>query len=428
MKKSKLFLIIFMLILVAVAGIFFYGLIHKNEDAEIGRNGLTSTESSVFSSELTTTSETTSEQTTTDVTTATNSTSKQIDLMPKDWNDNGIFSAYYERAYQKMSLMSLDEKVGQIILGRCVDVDAISTIRNYHLGGFVLFEDNFKGKTQASVIASIKSYQSASKIPMMMSVDEEGGTVVRISSNKLLSNKVFQSPQVVYANGGLNGVRADTLEKANMLKKLGLNDNLAPVADVSLDSSDYIYNRVLGKPAKETGYYVAAVVETMNKSGLSSTLKHFPGYGNNVNTHTGIATDNRPYSTFVNSDFIPFEYGIKAGVQSILVSHNIVNCMDKNIPASLSPAVHQILRRALHFTGIIMTDDLTMDAIKEYTQSQDPAVKAVLAGNDMLIMKEFKVGYGSVIKAVRTGVIPQKQLDKAVMRVLAWKYASGMLK
>jgi beta-N-acetylhexosaminidase len=352
---------------------------------------------------------------------------EQIANIPEDWNDNGIFSAYYAKAYQKLSTMSLEEKVGQMILARCPQENAVTSIQNYHLGGFVLFEVDFKNKTSADVISTIKSYQNATAIPMLMAVDEEGGTVVRISSNPNLADKKFQSPQEVYANGGLEAIRADTLEKANLLKKLGLNVNLSPVTDVSLNPSDYMFKRALGKPAQETGNYVVAVVKAMQDCKLSSTLKHFPGYGNNVDTHTGISIDNRPYSTFEKSDFIPFENGINAGVESILVSHNIIECMDKGVPASLSLAVHQILRNTLHFTGVIMTDDLSMDAIKDYTHNTDPAVKVVLAGNDMLMMTDFQEGYYSVLEAVKTGVIPQEQLSKAVFRILAWKYARGIL-
>lgn len=286
--------------------------------------------------------------------------------IPDGWNDNGIFSKYYTKAYSKLSTMTLEQKIGQMILARCPSQSAATSIKKYHLGGYILFEQDFKNKTAEQVISTIKLYQSTSDIPMLTAVDEEGGTVVRISSNPKLSIKKFQSPQQVYAHGGLSAIRSDTLNKAALLNKLGLNLNLAPDSDVSLNPRDYIYSRAFGQPAAATGKYVATVVDAMQESGLSSTLKHFPGYGNNKNTHTGIAIDNRPYSSFANSDFIPFEDGINAGAESILVAHTIVNCMEKDVPASLSPVVHQILRNELNFTGIIMTDDLSMDAIKDY--------------------------------------------------------------
>jgi len=358
---------------------------------------------------------------------ATETSVQQAANIPAGWNDEGVFSKFYAKAYKKVSSMTLEEKVGQMFLVRCPQTNAITDIKHYHLGGFVLFGVDFSNKTASNVIAKIKSYQNASSIPMIMAVDEEGGTVVRISSNPLLAAYKFLSPQVIYAKGGLSAINSDTLNKAKMLKKYGINVNLAPVADVSVNPSDYIFKRTLGKPATETGKYVAAVVKAMQASGLSSVLKHFPGYGNNINTHTGISIDKRPYSTFEKSDFIPFKYGINANAESILVSHNIINCMDKSFPASLSPAVHRVLRNTLHFTGVIMTDDLSMNAIKDYTHNTDPAVKAVLAGNDMLIIDDFVAGYNAVLMAVKTGKITQEQINRAVFRILAWKYSKRII-
>ncbi len=99
-----------------------------------------------------------------------------------------------------------------------------------------------------------------------------------------------------------------------------------------------------------------------------SVLKHFPGYGNNVDTHTGIAYDNRTYETFLNSDFLPFQAGIDSGANMVLVSHNVVSCMDSQTPASLSSQVHKILREELKFTGVIITDDLAMDGVRNFAE------------------------------------------------------------
>jgi beta-N-acetylhexosaminidase len=157
-------------------------------------------------------------------------------------------------------------------------------------------------------------------------------------------------------------------------------------------------------------------------------LKYFPGYGNNVDTHTGIATDNRSYDTFVKSDFLPFEAGIEAGAGSILVSHNIVTSMDKDYPASLSAKVHEILRKDLSFNGVIMTDDLSMEAITKYTGNQKAAVLAVTAGNDLLIATDFDVQIPAVIAAVKDGTISEDQIDEAVLHVLIWKLTLGIIK
>lgn len=351
---------------------------------------------------------------------------EQVSKIPAEWKDNGIFSDYYEKAYAQLEKLTLREKIGQMLLVRCPQAGALDFIKDYQPGGLVLFEVDFTGKTMDDVIGMIESYQNAAKLPMIMATDEEGGSVIRISRNTNLADHTFRSPQKLYNKGGLAAVRDDTLIKAALLKKLGLNLNLAPVADVSVNPGDYIYARAFGRPAAETGDYVATVVKAMREYQLSSALKHFPGYGGNTDTHTGIAVDDRPYSAFAESDFIPFKAGIASGAESILVSHNIVSCMDKAFPASLSPSVHNILRNTLDFTGIIITDDLSMAAIKAYTGSSSPSVKAVLAGNDMLILQDYESVSASLLAAVNTGEIAPALIDRAVFRILAWKMSSGL--
>lgn len=338
----------------------------------------------------------------------------------------GIFNDYYDLALNKLKSMTLEEKVGQMIFARLPQSNVKNTINNYHIGGFILFGIDFKNKTKNQVVNEIKSYQNESKIPLLLGVDEEGGTVVRISSNSNLYSHRFLSPQDIYKNDGMDGIINDTIEKSKLLKELGLNINLAPVADVSTDSNDFIYDRSFGTSATDTSEYIRNVVKIYNDNNMGSCLKHFPGYGNNVDTHTGIAVDNRNYNTFLESDFLPFEAGIDEGVPSILVSHNIVNSMDKDYPASLSKKVHEILRNDLGFTGVIMTDDLSMDAITLYTDN--PYVEAVKALNDLLITTDYEKTYKSILEAVNNGSIDEELIDSAVARILAWKYKLGLIK
>ena len=206
-----------------------------------------------------------------------------------------------------------------------------------------------------------------------------------------------------------------------LLKSIGLNMNLAPVADVPTDSSSFIFDRSYGKDPKETAVYVSELIKTMNEDGIISVMKHFPGYGDNSDTHTGIAVDERPYEMFTNSDFLPFISGIKADGPCILVSHNIIKSMDADKPASLSKNVHDILRTELNFSGIIMTDDLAMDAVKAYAENGEAAVLAVSAGNDIIISSDLKGQSLEILNAVKQGKIDEAQIDKAVKRILALK-------
>lgn len=326
-----------------------------------------------------------------------------------------------------LSTMTVEEKVGQMFFVRCPDTGAVEAVSQYKLGGYILFGRDFKDKTAEQVRNDISSYQSASGVPLLIGTDEEGGTVVRASSNPNLFSHRGLSPQALFAEGGMDSIIQDARQKSVTLLGLGVNVNLAPVADVSTDPNDFIYDRSFGQDAQATAEYVSNVVKTMDAEGIGSVLKHFPGYGNNVDTHTGVAIDERPYETFQTSDYLPFTAGIQAGADAVLVSHNVMTCVDNQLPASLSPAVHKQLRETLGFQGVIMTDDLAMDAVAAYAGDQSPAVMAVKAGNDMIITTDFQTQIPEVVQAVKSGEIDEAQIDQSVTRVLQWKYDLGLL-
>lgn len=326
-----------------------------------------------------------------------------------------------------LSSMTVEEKVGQMFFVRCPDVGAAEAVSQYKLGGYILFGRDFKNKTAEQVRSDIESYQSASGVPLLIGTDEEGGTVVRASSNPNLFPHVCQSPQALFEQGGMDSIIQDARQKSLTLLDLGVNVNLAPVADVSTDPNDFIYDRAFGQDAQATADYVSNVVEAMDAEGIGSVLKHFPGYGNNVDTHTGVATDERPYETFQTSDFLPFTAGIQAGADAVLVSHNVMTCVDSQLPSSLSPAVHKELRDTLGFQGVIMTDDLAMEAVAAYATNESAAVMAVQAGNDMIVTTDFQTQIPQVVEAVKNGTIDEEQIDQSVTRVLKWKYDLGLL-
>lgn len=332
-----------------------------------------------------------------------------------------LFAEGYPEAQELLENMTLEEKVAQVFLFRCPSENALAAVQTYQPGGFMLFAKDFDGKTAEQIRTELESYQQASKIPMFLAVDEEGGTVVRVSRNANLAPKPFQSPQQVFQSGGMQAIVDDTVQKTQLLQSLGLNVNLAPVADVSTNPSDFMYARTFGQGAAETADYVKNSVATYNQQRMACALKHFPGYGNNVDTHTGIAVDHRPYETFMESDFLPFAAGIEEGAPMVLVSHNIVNCMDSEHPASLSPEVHRVLREDLGFTGLILTDDLSMEAIPAYTGGENPCAAAINAGNDLLLSSDLQADYNALSAAVQDGTVTEERLDESVLRILAMK-------
>ncbi len=338
--------------------------------------------------------------------------------------DNGLFKDYYEKAYQKLEKMSLDEKIGQILLVRYPDNNQKEIVEKYQFGGYLFFGKDFKDKTKDEVIKMIDDSNSVSKIPLLTAVDEEGGIVVRVSSNKNLRSERFLSSSELYKNGGFDRIKADTIEKSNLLKSLGINLNLAPVVDVSVDPNNYMYKRSLQEDAETTAKFSSLVIETSKNTGVSYTLKHFPGYGNNTDTHSGSSVDSRTRKEIESNDILPFKSGIKSGAEAILFSHNVVTSMDKDNPTSLSKTLHDYVRNDLNFTGVVITDDLDMGALKDI---ENKNVQALLAGNDLLISTDYVESIKEIKQAVDNKLLDEKTLDEHVLRVLAWKYYKGLL-
>ena len=335
------------------------------------------------------------------------------------------------RLRERIAGMTLEEKVGQMFFVRCPETGAAEDIQRYHLGGLLLFGRDYKNADGGWLSAEelrdkLRSYQTAADLPLFIGSDEEGGTVTRASRDPKLFARPLPSPQELYAAHGMDGLAAETLDYNGQLLALGINVNLAPVCDVSTAPDDFIYARSFGGDAAATSEFVTAAVGAIKGAGVASVLKHFPGYGNNADTHTGVAIDKRPYETFEQSDFLPFEAGIAAGAPFVLVSHNVVECMDAALPASLSPAVHEVLRETLGFDGIVITDDLAMDAVKQYANGE-AAVLAVLAGNDMLITSDYQNDIPAVLAAVADGRIAESDIDAHVLRILRYKQAQGWI-
>lgn len=343
--------------------------------------------------------------------------------IPKLWLDDGLFKKYYEKAYEKLENMTLDEKIAQILLVRYPD-DGLGVLKNNQFGGYVFYAKDFKDKTYDEVKTMMSDLQGVSKIPILTAVDEEGGRVVRVSSNPNLASIPFKSSRELYLEGGFDRIKEDTIQKSKLLYDLGINLNLAPVIDVSTNSNDYMYSRALGEDSSVTSQYAKEVIKASKGLGVSYTLKHFPGYGNNADTHSGEVIDNRSYEDILKNDLPPFETGIDEGAEAVLVSHNIVNSIDSNNPASLSISIHNLLRNKLHFKGIIITDDLAMGATKDIDGA---TLKAILSGNDLIITTDYEKSINSVKEAISNKVIDESLIDRLAFRIIAWKYYKKML-
>lgn len=331
-------------------------------------------------------------------------------------------AAIHDYAQHLLSKMTTEEKVAQMFFAMHTSDSELAA--ELGLGGVLLSAQNIEGLSSAEVQAVISSFQSASETPMFIGVNEEGGAVNTLSQYPQLRGVPFLSPAELMTTGGMNLVETDAHDKCDFLQSLGVNVNLAPVCDVATVDTAYMFGRALGRDADDTARYTEAVVKVMNDEGMIGALKHFPGYGNQTEA---VGTDNRPITDFETADFLPFRKGIKAGAKMVMMSHSVVTAIDPNRPASLSREVHQILRRSFGFDGVIITDDLVMQAITDVYGAGEAAVLAVLAGNDLLCSSEYAIQYEAVLAAVQSGRISEAILNNAVRNVLEWKAELGLI-
>ena len=323
----------------------------------------------------------------------------------------------------RLATMTLEEKVGQLFWARVPSDHQIEDLKSYHLSGYILFGRDFEGRSIEDIKALTKGYQAAAKIPLLIGSDEEGGTVTRISS---MLETPFQSPMTLYHQGGVEAVLSDTKQKAELLKSVGINAGLFPVADLAREQSAFIYDRTIGQDAQTTASYVQQVVEELKKSKVGSTLKHFPGYGDNGDSHTAIIQDNRSLDELRQADFLPFQAGIDAGADSVLVSHNILSKID-TVPSSISPKITDFLRKELHFKGVIMTDDFDMAGIADFVSQDEAAFQVIVAGNDLILGSSYQTQIPYLLKKISSGELTEGRIDESVRRILTWKYDLELL-
>ena len=323
----------------------------------------------------------------------------------------------------RLATMTLEEKVGQLFWARVPSNHQIEDLQSYHLSGYILFGRDFEGRSIEDMKALTKDYQAAAKIPLLIGSDEEGGTVTRISS---ILETPFQSPMALYQQGGMEAVLSDTKQKAELLKSVGVNAGLFPVADLARNQSAFIYDRTIGQDAQTTASYAQQVVEELKKSKVGSTLKHFPGYGDNGDSHTAIIKDNRSLDELRQADFLPFQAGIDAGADSVLVSHNILSKID-TVPSSISPKITDLLRNELHFKGVIMTDDFDMAGLADLVSQDEAAFQVIVAGNDLILGSSYQTQIPYLLKKISSGELTEERIDESVRRILTWKYDLGLL-
>ena len=321
--------------------------------------------------------------------------------------------------------MTLEQKVGQLILANYDAANASDIAQTCHPAGFLLGSEDFAGKTPSILAQELSNYQSLDGVGLWLGTSEEGGSVVPVSGNSSYRAFPFYSPMQTYAAQGISGFDADTKERCALLTSMGLNLNLAPVINVSTSAADEIYPRTLGQDASTTSQYVNDVVQASLASGVQPVLKYFPSYG--TTRENGMRVDSRSTDELNSTDVVTYQAGVDAGAQAVLLSHCIVNCLDDSTPASLSVKVMNQIRSNINYGGVLIADDVNQAGLEQYcTGSLTPAVQAVVSGADLVIASDPATVYQQLYAAVQDGTISQQRLMEAVVRTLTWKQSAGI--
>lgn len=334
-----------------------------------------------------------------------------------------------------ISEMPLEDKVAGLFIVTPEALTGVSSVtqagegtqealNEYAVGGLIYFEKNIVSEEQLREMLS--STTSMSRYPIFLAVDEEGGSVSRVAESGI---GVTQVPDMttIGESGDPGQAYEAGLTIGTYLKDLGFNLDFAPVADVSGTENSVVGNRVFGSDAQQVADMVSNMVGGIEETGVSSCLKHFPGIGHTAgDTHNGRVEVTRTLDRMRGIDFIPFQAGIDAGADFVMVSHiTVADAEGDAVPSTLSKSIMtDILRNELGFQGVIITDAMNMAAITEYYTTEEAAVKAIAAGADMLLMPDdFQIAYNAVLTAVQDGTISVERIDESLERIYRVKCA-----
>jgi beta-N-acetylhexosaminidase len=264
---------------------------------------------------------------------------------------------------------------------------------------------------------------------LFIGIDEEGGRVLRTRN---LDVPRIPPAQKIGESGNVKQAYDAAEIIAGYLLPLGFNTNFAPVADVfSNPRNTVIGDRAFSADAKTAGNLVLGFTRGLLENNILPALKHFPGHGETLaDSHFGIASTDKTLEELKECEFIPFQAGIDAGAPFVMTGHiSTPNITGDNMPALFSSyLLRDILRGMLGFDGVIITDALNMGAVTKYYNSEETAVKAVIAGVDILLMPDnLEQAFAGIIKALESGEIPETRIDESVKRILTVKYEAGII-
>ena len=330
-----------------------------------------------------------------------------------------------EQVEEILNKMTLTEKIGQMVMigfnGTDVNEDILYMLRQFHMGGIILFDRNMESIEQVKKLTHDLQTKSDEKLPLFIAVDEEGGNIVRMKHVL----KPPPSQEEIGNSGNVDEAKKWAIKISKNLKDMGINTNLAPVADVG--SSD---GRSYNKDANIVTNFVRSATQGYLQENEIFCVKHFPGIGKGiVDSHYDISNIDLSIDELSKDDLVPFQTIINENTPEdyfILVSHLKYPQIDSTYPASLSPVIIQkLLRDKMEYEGIIITDDLEMGAVSQYYDFKTLGIKAIQAGVDIvLICHEYsheEEVYMGILNAVKSGEIKEERINDSVRRILKTK-------
>ncbi|GAB4570791.1 MAG: glycoside hydrolase family 3 protein [Anaerolineae bacterium] len=320
--------------------------------------------------------------------------------------------------------------------GTALTLDGEAFLQNYQPGGVTLFGYNVDSPEQLTQLTNAiqETLTEAGASPAWIAIDQEGGVVSRLSAQNGFTT--FPANMAVAATADPANARAIGLAMAEELRAVGINMNLAPVADVETNpDSPVTFRRTYSSDPELTADMVAAMVQGLQSGGVMATTKHFPGHGATTqDSHVELPTVDLDLAQLMQVEIPPFRAAIEAGAGTIMAAHIWYPALEpEEMPASLSPRVLGLLRDELGFSGLIMTDALDMDAIDQRYSLAQAALRAIEAGADLITpgphvgLDTQRAAIDAVVEAVEDGRIPISRIDASVTRILEAKARFGLL-
>lgn len=343
-------------------------------------------------------------------------------------------------ADERIGAMTLEQKVAQLfIVTPEALVEGVSQVTQagdmtregvaaHPVGGIVYFAQNLLDPEQTTtMLANVKQfYADSGNAAPFVAVDEEGGAVVRVAGNEAFGVQDVGDASALGSAGDTEAAKRAAEQIDDYLAPLGFNLDFAPVADVVNPlRSDTMGLRSFSSDAAVAADMVRAEVEGFRDKKMLCCAKHFPGIGAAAgDSHEGAITIEATSEELETVDLVPFRAAIEAGVPMIMVGHvSLPNIIGDSTPAPLSSTVVQgMLRDSLGYTGVVVTDSLSMGAITNYYTPAEAAVAALKAGCDIPLMPErFDEAYQGVLDAVQAGKLTEERLDESLIRILSAK-------